>query len=71
MFHFIVTDPSLVDENNQPRMDSLISSHQGKMFIVCHPDLVDIVKEGMLLSTGIDLEVFTKDEWDRTNTTES
>jgi hypothetical protein len=71
MFHFIITDPSLVDENNQPRMDSLISSHKGKMFLACHPDLVDTVKEGVFLSTGIDLEVVTKDEWDRANATES
>jgi hypothetical protein len=70
MFHFIITDPSLVDGNNQPRKDCLISSHQGKMFLACHPDAADAIKR-IFLATGIDLEVFTKDEWDRANATES
>lgn len=65
LFNFIVTDMDMVNEDKTSRNDAMISSFMGQMFLICHPDIVEKVKEAMGASMGLSLPVFTKEEWEK------
>ena len=65
--HCIVTDEDFVNEDGTPRQDAAIHGFQYGQYILCHPSLVDKVKDGFKQMIGKELGVFTKDEWKEKN----
>lgn len=68
MFEYIVTDESLVDEEGSPKKEAGIYMDKiGVQFALCHPAMVDKLKEGVMGLFKIQLEEVTKDVWEENN----